>query len=77
MQDLPEELQEEILFSLREPKDLYRACSTSRTNLSICSGSAFWREKFRRENLPLLEEGDLPKESRDCQKGRQKNAFWS
>ncbi|SPN79471.1 F-box domain-containing protein [Brazilian cedratvirus IHUMI] len=58
MQGLPVELQEEVLFSLKEPEDLYRACSSSRQNRAICSASVFWREKFRRENLPLLEEGD-------------------
>lgn len=58
MQNLPIELQEEVLLSLREPKDLYQACSSSRQNRQICSASAFWREKFRRENLPLLEEGN-------------------
>ncbi|SOB74251.1 hypothetical protein BQ9231_00368 [Cedratvirus lausannensis] len=56
MQDLPKELQEEILFSLREPGDLYRACSVSRGNRQICSSASFWRAKFRREGLPLLEE---------------------
>ncbi|SHO33314.1 F-box domain [Cedratvirus A11] len=56
MQDLPEELQEEILLSLKEPKDLQRACSASRQNREICSGSAFWRAKFAREGLPLLEQ---------------------
>lgn len=54
MQGLPVELQEEILLSLKEPEDLYRACSSSRQNRAICSSDAFWREKFRRENLPLL-----------------------
>ncbi|SHO33315.1 F-box domain [Cedratvirus A11] len=57
MQDLPEELQEEVLFSLRQPEDLSRACSVSRASRRVCSGSLFWRERFRRENLPLLEEG--------------------
>ncbi|SPN79310.1 F-box domain-containing protein [Cedratvirus Zaza IHUMI] len=57
MQYLPEELQEEVLFSLKEPEDLARACSVSRGNRQICSDRLFWREKFRRENLPLLEEG--------------------
>ena len=57
MQDLPVELQEEILFSLKEPKDLYQACSSSRQSKGICSGSAFWRAKFRREGLPVLEQG--------------------
>nr|WIL02754.1 DNA-directed RNA polymerase subunit [Cedratvirus borely] len=55
MQDLPEELQEEILLSLKEAKDLQRACSASRQNREICSGSAFWRAKFAREGLPILE----------------------
>ncbi|SPN79328.1 F-box domain-containing protein [Cedratvirus Zaza IHUMI] len=58
MQDLPEELQEEILLSLKEPKDLQRACSTSLNQRRICSSASFWREKFRRENLPLVEEGN-------------------
>lgn len=58
MQGLPTELQEKILFSLTKPKDLYQACSSSRQNRAICSASVFWREKFRRENLPLLEEGN-------------------
>nr|WIL03414.1 DNA-directed RNA polymerase subunit [Cedratvirus plubellavi] len=58
MQDLPEELQEEVLYSLRQPEDLSRACSVSKASRRVCSGSSFWREKFRRENLPLLEEGD-------------------
>lgn len=57
MQDLPVELREEVLFSLTEPDDLYRACSTSQQNRQICSNASFWREKFRRENLPLLREG--------------------
>ena len=56
MQDLPVELQEEILFSIKEPRDLYQACSVSRGNRKICSDASFWREKFRREGLPLLEE---------------------
>ena len=60
MQNLPVELQEEILFSLREPRDLYQACSVSRGNRQLCSDASFWREKFRREDLPLLEEGSNP-----------------
>lgn len=58
MNSLPEELQQEILFSLKEPRDIYRLCATSRQNRQTCADSSFWREKFRRENLPLLEEGD-------------------
>ncbi|SPN79475.1 F-box domain-containing protein [Brazilian cedratvirus IHUMI] len=58
MQGLPEELQEEVLLSLREPRDLYQACSTSTDYRRICSGSSFWREKFAREGLPVLEEGE-------------------
>ncbi|SPN79324.1 F-box domain-containing protein [Cedratvirus Zaza IHUMI] len=58
MQDLPVELQERVLLSLKQPEDLYRACSTSRANFGICSGSVFWRAKFAREGLPLLEEGN-------------------
>ncbi|SOB74259.1 hypothetical protein BQ9231_00376 [Cedratvirus lausannensis] len=57
MDTLPEEVQENILLSLVEPDDLFRACSTSRESRNICSGSAFWREKFAREGLPLLQEG--------------------
>ncbi|SPN79323.1 F-box domain-containing protein [Cedratvirus Zaza IHUMI] len=57
LQDLPVELQEEILLSLKEPGDLLRACSSSQQNRQICSNDAFWREKFRRENLPLLRQG--------------------
>ncbi|SHO33311.1 F-box domain [Cedratvirus A11] len=57
MQGLPLELQEEVLFSLKEPEDLSRVCSSSRGSRQICSDRSFWREKFRRENLPLLEEG--------------------
>lgn len=57
MDRLPQEVQENILLSLTKPDDLFRACSTSRVSRNICSGSAFWREKFRRENLPLLQEG--------------------
>jgi hypothetical protein len=55
MQDLPEELQEEILFSVQGAKNLHQACSASGRNRRICSGSAFWREKFAREGLHLLE----------------------
>lgn len=58
MQSLPEELQEEILLSLKEPEDFYKACAASKQNRAICSESSFWREKFRRENLPLVEEGN-------------------
>nr|WIL04713.1 F-box domain-containing protein [Cedratvirus duvanny] len=58
MQDLPEELQEKVLLSIRKPQDLYRACSTSRQSRGICSGSVFWRAKFTREGLPLLEQGE-------------------
>ncbi|SOB74250.1 hypothetical protein BQ9231_00367 [Cedratvirus lausannensis] len=57
MQDLPIELQEEILFSFSQVTDLARVCSSSQQNKQICSDSSFWEEKFRRENLPLLEEG--------------------
>nr|WIL04715.1 F-box domain-containing protein [Cedratvirus duvanny] len=57
MDALPLEIQENILLSLVEPDDLLRACSTSRQNREICSGSVFWREKFSREDLPLLQEG--------------------
>lgn len=57
-QDLPEELQEEVLFSLRQPRDLYRACSASSSQRRICSGLTFWKAKFAREGLPLLEEGN-------------------
>lgn len=57
MQTLPEEVQENILLSLSEPDDLLRACSLNRLNRDICSGSSFWREKFAREGLPLVQEG--------------------
>ncbi|SPN79312.1 F-box domain-containing protein [Cedratvirus Zaza IHUMI] len=58
MQYLPGELQEEVLFSLEEPDDLFRVCSTSKESRQVCSNPSFWREKFRRENLPLVEEGN-------------------
>ncbi|SPN79326.1 F-box domain-containing protein [Cedratvirus Zaza IHUMI] len=48
---------QENLFSIKEADDLYHACSSSQQNKQICSDSSFWEEKFRRENLPLLEEG--------------------
>ncbi|SHO33302.1 Hypothetical protein BQ3484_234 [Cedratvirus A11] len=57
MDTLPEEIQENILLSLVDPDDLFRACSTSRESRNICSGSVFWREKFAREGLPLFQEG--------------------
>ncbi|SPN79318.1 F-box domain-containing protein [Cedratvirus Zaza IHUMI] len=57
MQDLPIELQEEILFSFSQVTDLARVCSSSRQSRQICSSASFWRAKFRREGLPLLEEG--------------------
>ncbi|SPN79473.1 F-box domain-containing protein [Brazilian cedratvirus IHUMI] len=57
MQDLPEELQEKIFLYLRQPEDLFRVCSTSSCQRRICSGSAFWKEKFVCQGLPMLEEG--------------------
>nr|WIL03295.1 DNA-directed RNA polymerase subunit [Cedratvirus borely] len=57
MNYLPVETKEQILLSLREPKDIYQACTTSREHLSICSDQGFWRERFRREGLYILEMG--------------------
>jgi hypothetical protein len=44
-------VQEEILLSLSTVKDLSKACFVFRPSFS------FWKEKFRREGLPLLKEG--------------------
>ncbi|SPN78782.1 Hypothetical protein ZAZAV_4 [Cedratvirus Zaza IHUMI] len=57
MNYLPVETKEQILLSLREPKDIYQACTTSREHLSICSEEGFWRERFRRERMQPLEKG--------------------
>ncbi|SOB74509.1 hypothetical protein BQ9231_00626 [Cedratvirus lausannensis] len=57
MNYLPVETKEQILLSLREPKDIYQACTTSREHLSICSEEGFWRERFKRERMQPLEKG--------------------
>lgn len=57
MQNLPEEVQEQVLLSVREASDLQQVCSVSSSQRRICSGPSFWREKFAREGLTMLEEG--------------------
>ena len=57
MDYLPVETKEQILLSLREPRDIYQACITSREHLGICSEEGFWRERFRRERMQPLEKG--------------------
>nr|WIL03691.1 hypothetical protein Cplu_250 [Cedratvirus plubellavi] len=56
--ELSLQVQEEILLFLTEPGDLYRHYSVCRQNREICSSPAFWRERFRRENLSVLEQGE-------------------
>ncbi|SHO33303.1 Hypothetical protein BQ3484_235 [Cedratvirus A11] len=56
--DFSLQVQEEILLFLTEPRDLYKYYSACRQDRDICSSSAFWRERFRRENLPVLEQGE-------------------
>lgn len=36
--------------------DLINACSSNKENRELCS-SSFWKDKFVREGIPLLEEG--------------------
>nr|WIL04465.1 F-box domain-containing protein [Cedratvirus lena] len=57
MNYLPPETKEQILLSLREPKDICQACSTSRDYYAICSEEGFWKRKFRRERMQPLETG--------------------
>ncbi|SHO33151.1 F-box domain [Cedratvirus A11] len=57
MQDLPVELKEEILLGL-QGTDLYSACYTSTEFESICFDPVFWKRKFAREGLHMMERGD-------------------
>lgn len=59
--NVPEEIEEEFLFSLTSPRDLVSICSTSSLYRSICSDYGFWREKFTREGLSLDYLHDLGK----------------
>lgn len=56
MEELPAELLQEFLLATR-PRDVLAFCSTNRTLYELCSSPYLWREKFRREGIPLLEVG--------------------
>ncbi|SPN79275.1 F-box domain-containing protein [Brazilian cedratvirus IHUMI] len=59
MQDLPREMKEEILLGL-QGSDFYEACYTCTEFNSILGSPAFWRTKFTREGLYMMERGDSP-----------------
>lgn len=50
---LPAEIWEEVLFLLPS-HELVNLCSTNRVYRNLCSSGSFWRERFRREGLPLF-----------------------
>lgn len=79
MEYLPLELKEKILLHA-DPKEVLSLCSTSIEFLSLCSSAVFWREKFAKENIPLLEEGVTASEwlhiySRSLEAIQQANRF--
>lgn len=49
-----------LFLSLTNPDELASSCYSSEYGREICSGREFWEEKFNREGLPLLEEGNDP-----------------
>jgi hypothetical protein len=57
MQELPVEMKEELLLGL-QGSDLYSLCYTSRGFEAICSDPVFWKRKFAREGLPMMERGN-------------------
>lgn len=51
MEDLPPELVEDVLLRL-PPDQLIPVCMSSRRLHGICTSLNYWRERFRREELP-------------------------
>jgi hypothetical protein len=55
------DIKEKVLLFLPLP-DLLSQCSSSQENRTICASRYFWAEKFRREGLSLLEDGQSVQE---------------
>lgn len=55
MEHIPTELKDELLHA--SGQNFVSLCRTNREFFNLCSSSSFWREKFRREDIPIVEEG--------------------
>lgn len=54
--DLPNEALFEVLLHTPVP-DIRKFCRTSKSHENLCNDAYFWREKFARDGVPLIEEG--------------------
>ena len=50
---LPPEVQEKILLE-SDPENLIQLCAVNTAYHQLCESGSFWRERFRREGLPLI-----------------------